>query len=130
MPTIDVTELFDDPDLASPLVITRSVQTIDSHGRAQRSSTVVTAVGVAQPASNRTVAMLPDLARTTGNIEVWTRFDLSEGTQTGFPDEIQWLGQTYTVVQVNPWRNQGGGSFSHAVCSLKALVASEDSVTL
>jgi hypothetical protein len=127
---IDVTELFNDPDLASPLIITRSAQTIDAHGRAQRTSTCYTAVGVAQPASPRTLAMLPDVSRTSGAIEVWTQFDLKEGTQGGFPDEITWLGQIYTVVHVNPWRNQSGGSFTRAVCELKALVAPDDSFTL
>lgn len=131
MPTIDVTELFDDPDLASPLVITRSAQAVTQHGRAINvPSFTVNTVGVIQPARQRVLALLPDLTRTSGAVEVWCRFDLKEGTQDTPPDEVCWLGQTYTVSSVDAWRNEGGGSFTHAVCELKALVAPVQSETI
>ena len=123
MPTIDVTELFTDPELASPITVTRLTQSFDSHGRAQNTPTVYRLVGVIQPARPRTLALLPDLARTSGAVEVWVCFDLKEGMQGTAPDEVTWLGQTYTVINVEPWRNMAGGSWSHAVCELKALVA-------
>jgi hypothetical protein len=128
MPTVDVTELFDDPDLASPLLIIRRRQIMDNHGRAINVPTTTTAVGVIQPARPRTLAMLPDLSRTSGAVEVWCRFDLKEGTQGTAPDEVVWLGQTYTVANVQRWANEGGASWTHAVCELKALVAPEQSV--
>lgn len=125
MPTIDVTELFTDPELASPITITRYAQSLDSHGRAVNVPTVCKIVGVIQPARPRTLAMLPDLTRTAGAIEVWCQFDLSEGQQKTAPDEITWLDQAYTVINVQGWRNMGGASWSYAVCELKALVADD-----
>lgn len=122
MPTVDVTELFTDPDLASPIVITRYAQRVDGHGRAQNVPTVTRAVGVVQPASPRTLAMLPDLVRSSGELEIWTQADLVEGTQGGAPDEVTYQGQQYTVANAQRW-NEGGGSWTHAVCQLKALVA-------
>ena len=130
MPTIDVTELFTDPELASPLTITRLTQTFDSHGRATNTPVTYQLVGVIQPARPRTLAMLPDMSRTSGAVEVWLQFDLKEGTQGTAPDEVTWLGQVYTVYNVEPWRNMGGASWTHAVCELKSLVAPEPGDTL
>ena len=130
MPTIDVTELFTDPELASPITITRLKQVLDQHGRALNVPTTLNVVGIIQPARPRTLAMLPDLTRTSGAVEVWCCFDLKEGTQGTAPDEVTWLGQTYTVANVEPWRNMGGASWTHAVCELKALVAPIEDVTI
>ncbi len=130
MPTIDVTELFSDPELASPITITRLTQSLDSHGRAVNTPATYNIVGVIQPASPRTLAMLPDLTRTAGAVEVWCRFDLKEGTQTTAPDEVTWLGQIYIVANTQGWRNMGGGSWTHAVCELKALVADDGPDTI
>lgn len=127
MPTIDVTELFSDPDLASPIKVTRYAQRIDQHGRAVNTPTTTTLVGVIQPARARTLALLPDLARTSGAVEVWVAFDLKEGTQDMAADEVEWLGQSYVVASVDAWRNQIGGSWTHAVCEMKALVAPTES---
>lgn len=125
MPDIDVTELFEDPDLASPIVWTTYVQYIDSHGRARNRPTTRTIVGVIQPARARTLAMLPDLIRTSGAVEVWCRADLKEGTQDTAPDVVTWVGQDYTVANVQRWANEADGSWTHAVCELKALVADQ-----
>ena len=125
MPTIDVTELFTDPELASPITITRLKQVLDQHGRAFNAPTTFNVVGVIQPARPRTLAMLPDLTHTAGAVEVWCQFDLKEGTQATAPDEVTWLDQTYTVANVQGWRNLGGGSWTHAVCELKELVADD-----
>lgn len=123
MPTIDVTELFDDPDFASPITIRVFNQSIDQHGRAINVPTVRTMVGVIQPARPRTLALLPDLARSAGAVEVWARTDLKEGVQDSPPDEVEWLGQIYTVSSAQRWANEAGGSWTHAVCELKDLVA-------
>lgn len=123
MPTIDVTELFEDPDLASPIMITEYSQYVDSHGRARNTPKTTKIVGVIQPASNRTLMLLPDLTRTSGAVEVWCRFDLKEGTQDTAPDEVTWCGQTYIVANVQRWANEAGGSWTHAVCQMKNLVA-------
>ena len=123
MPNVDVTQLFIDPDFASPLLWTTVTETVDDHGRAQFASTQTTIVGVIQPASGRTLAMLPDLVLTSGAVEVWCTADLKESAQGRAPDEICWLGQTYTVTHVDPWRNEGTGTFTHAVCELKPLQA-------
>ena len=127
MPFVDVTELFEDPDLASPLTVTRFKQVIDQHGRVFATpGQTVQGVGVVQPASGRTLAYLPDLARTSGAIEVWCRLDLKEATQNTSADEVTWMGQNYVVMHVDGWRNEGGGSFTHAICELKGLVATSE----
>ena len=130
MPTVDVTELFSDPELASPITVTRRVQSIDGHGRAVNTETVYRIVGVIQPARPRQLAMLPDMTRTAGAVEVWCAFDLTEGQQTTAPDEITWLDQVYTVVNVQGWRNMGGASWSYAMCELKELVAPDAQDTI
>ena len=123
MPSIDVTELFEDPDLSSPIKVIKYSQRIDQHGRAQNTPTSINTVGVIQPARPRVLAMLTDLSRTSGAVEVWCRMSLKEGTQTTAPDEVEWLGQIYTIANVQRWGNEAGGSWTHAVCELKALVA-------
>lgn len=128
MPSIDVTELFEDPDLASAITVTSFKQIVNEHGRAINVPTVSKIVGVIQPARPTVLSQLPDLTRVAGAVEVWCRFPLTEGTQKRAADEITWLGQQYMVASAQNWANEAGGSWTHAVCEQKALVDSDEDI--
>lgn len=125
MPSIDVTELFEDPDFASAITVISYRQIIDQHGRAINVPTKTQIVGVIQPARPSAIRMLPDATNLAGAVEVWCRFPLDDGRQTTAPSEVLWLGQRYIVASVQSWANEAGGSWSHAVCEQRALVDSD-----
>ena len=122
MASIDVTELFVDPDFVSNFIILRAVQAVDDHGRMVEQITQLGGVGSVQPATDRTYEMFPEAARVNGSVEIYTLAALTPPTDDLSADEIVWKGKLFTVVGVQDWNNFGGG-FTMALCNLKSLTA-------
>lgn len=133
MANVDVTELLDDPDFISSFVVTRYSQTIDDNGRQVSTPTVgpQTVHGSVQPASGRTLTIMPDMARVDGSIEIYTRYRLTTAADGMSADIVTWQGRDYEVVTVVPWAHFGRG-FVRAVATMLQYLSPRptDSVTM
>lgn len=117
MATFDVDDVLDDPDFQDEFQVVRQDETVDTTtGRSiDTPESGEKVVGIVQPASGSTLQLMPDLARTAGVIEIWTRYNLQGETDTTAPDIVLWNGKHYTVSHTDPWTNWGDG-YTHAVC--------------
>lgn len=109
MALIDLTEIVMDPDFGDSFTIVRRGQVIDDHGRASQTEALSSAFGSVQAASGKTLELFPDLARTSGQVEIYTTTALRAAADGRAADDILWAGMRYTVVAVRDWMNWGAG---------------------
>jgi hypothetical protein len=122
MPTLDVTDVLDDPDFVSMITVTRLVETPAGHGRATITPTVTPNVpAVVTAGSGDVMKYFPELAMVAGTVLVHTRFRLTTTSETTQADVITYLGRDYIVSGLNDWSTFGSG-FVIAACTLKNLV--------
>ncbi len=117
MPQIDVSDLLTDPDFAQWLERERMVERVGTNGVATEVPVKGRFVGVVVADGGRQISRTADAETVSGSITVITRERLSDGKQGESADIIRWLGQRYTVVDVNPYLNFGRG-FVEARCEL------------
>lgn len=121
MATIDVSELLSDPDFESSFEVIRSIETVGSDGRAVFTTTDFDACGVIQPASGRSLQLLPDSVRIEGAIQIWTQQTLHMNDGDHSADIIKWQHRHYIVSNIQDFSNYGEG-YLQAVCTLHDLV--------
>jgi hypothetical protein len=121
MANVDVTDIVNDPDLTDSFKVVRSVEVVDDNGRAQMQPQTYPVFGVVQPASGRTLELMPEATRTSENIEIWTTFGIQEASDQTAADEIIWKNRHYVVTHVDPFDNWGAG-YVHVVCTRKELL--------
>jgi hypothetical protein len=90
-------------------------RTPDERGRAVLVETAVEAAGVIQPTSGDDLDRLMEGDRAAGSITVFSDTQLSTGTESDLPDEIEWRGTRYMVSHVQDWGDYGVG-WRKAVC--------------
>lgn len=126
MSDLNVDDIILDSDLSfHRFGVIRQQQTVDAHGRVvpfNPDQPYMQFVGCVQPASGRTLEMLPELTHVSGVIEIWTRYRLEGPSDTTQADIILFGGRSYIVYTVQPWFGWGAG-FVHAVCQLYNLLA-------
>lgn len=99
----------------------RRVELVSKHGRSELHSTVHKALGSIQPASGRTLRIMPHLVNIAGTIEIWTKAALQTTTERTQADLIIWQGSHYIIAEkLDDWQNFRGG-YTHAVCTLYNL---------
>jgi len=121
MPTLDVSEVLDDPDLSDTFNVIRRADTVGSDGRSVTTPTVYNnVVGVVCMASPNDLDR-QDVGEITGAmISVVTSFRL-RGSGEGFqPDQIVWDGGTYTVKTIDKYHRYGAGFTSALAMSMNA----------
>lgn len=121
MAEIDVSDIIEDPDFQDSFTIVRSVETVDQHGRSSLAPTSISAWGIVQPASGRTMELTPDAVRTNAMLEIWTQFGLQEASDTTQADIVLWESKQYMVTHIDPWDNWGQG-YRHAVLTRRDLL--------
>lgn len=125
MPLLDVSDLLDDPDFAAEpgtLFLLTRAQGVGENGRTRTTAARTPLEGVAMPASGAMLDLLPDGARASGAIAVYTRTKLSVQTERTAADRIEYLGALYTVSALSDFSPYGSG-FCAAVCTLTDLTA-------
>jgi MFS superfamily sulfate permease-like transporter len=121
MPLLDVSEILSDPDFADVVAVTRSAETVDSHGRAQAATqTFANITAVVTAGQGDALKYLPEGAHIEGAILVHTTFRLVSESDTTQPDTVTWQGRDYVVTMLNDWSTFGAG-FMIGVCTLKNL---------
>lgn len=121
MPNLDVSEVTTDPDFATTVWVKRTKSTVGLNGRLSASPSIIkNVVGVITSAGPNDLRRMGDEQHTGRVMCFITKFPL-HATAPGFlPDEILWAGDTYVVLQLDPYPEFGEGFF-------QALIGSVDS---
>ena len=120
MANINVDDVISDIDFEDEFNVIRSVETVGTDGLATFASTTFTACGVVQPASGRSLLLLPDSARVQGAIEIWTKEHLRMNDDYYAADVILWEDRSYIVSNVEDFFNYGKG-YVRVTCTLHKL---------
>jgi len=121
MAEIDVSEVLQDPDFLNSFTFIRSVETVDANGRPVFAQTLLSAIGVIQPASGRAMELTPDATRTSEMLEIWTQVGLQEATEETAADIVIWENKHFVPVRNDDFDNWGQG-YRHVVLSRKDLL--------
>lgn len=112
MALIDVTELLNDPDFVDSLGHIRRTQTVGTNGRASFTETDMgTILGSVQSGADGVLERVPDAARPSGWIRVYTTAQLvahDEGAGV-YGDVLVWSGRRWQVRTTDDWSNFGAG---------------------
>jgi hypothetical protein len=109
MPTLDVTEILDDPDICDTFSVIQRTETANSFGESTLTETQTdNVVGVVVPGSG-TLTREDDHQSLTKTISVVTTFRL-QGPSPGFQaDIVVWKGSRYLVTTLDDLTNYGAG---------------------
>lgn len=121
MPLLDVTDILFDPDLADTFNVLRRTEVVGGNGRSQVTEARSTCiVGVVTMASPDDLKRFPDAQLTGRTIMVCTPFRLRASGDGFQPDQIEYDGNLYTVVAIDPYTRFGAGFVEALATSPKA----------
>lgn len=121
MPTIDMSDIINDPDLNELVVLIRRVETIGTNGRNAITETLYNIGAVVTPGTQPGFLRTPDGQALPNTITVHTT-SILQGPALGMqPDIIQWNGVNYVVRVIYDFSSYGSG-FSSAMCEAVSLV--------
>ncbi len=120
MPLLDVSDVLDDPDFQTTVVLKRSGGTVGSDGRATYATTTSTIAAVVTAANGMNLARGADGRTSQGSITIHTRQMLYSGEDGTEPDVIEWRGNEWTVVVVNDFSEYGAG-FVSATAEIRSV---------
>jgi hypothetical protein len=121
VPTLDVSEVFDDDDLMDSFTVLRRSECVGDDGRATFTRTAypntVGFVMVKGPGKN---TRKDDSQMTSRDISVVTQFRLRAASDGVQPDEIVWDGVTFTITSITPHTRWGEGFVKAEATSMNA----------
>jgi hypothetical protein len=119
---IDVSELMDDPDFLepSPVVVIRRTEVVNGFGEGGLSESFTPISAIIQAGPGDMLASLPDAAKLSEAIRIWTRFALEVQPPGGYSDVVAWKGKRWVVAARKHWGNWGAG-YTQAVCTLESV---------
>lgn len=110
MPTLDVSEVLDDPLFQDVFDWTVTTTTIGTNGRPVKTPVVYPAtVGVVQMDKGRNRDLIAEGAAQVGSIEIHCRARISAGNANKLADHIDWDGNGYIVTHVDNYSRYGSG---------------------
>jgi hypothetical protein len=126
MPTIDVSDLLTDPDLADTFTVLRRQQVTGSNGTITTVTTpTYNVVGVVGPSGDNSLARQAAFETQGKSIQVITKFRLRGATREAGnvyqPDIVVWGGDNFLVVSVSDFTRFGVG-FVSVDCTSMDLV--------
>ena len=112
MPSLDVSDILDDPDFAGAFTLYPATQAVGANGRAVNTQgNPIVCAGVVTQGTGDVLGRTPEGDIIHGSITIHTRRHLSIG------DVIGYGGRRHTVSLVNDWSTYGQGYFM-AACEL------------
>ena len=103
---LDVTDILHDPDVGTPVVISRTTTPTMSHGRAGSLSASTTTINASvQPMPSKELMLLPEGLRNQGVVAVFSQYEL---LTTPIPDRFQYRGETWEIIQTTDWSLSAG----------------------
>ncbi len=126
MPSLDVTEILADADIADNFDVVRRTQTVSNTGRtAIATQTFAAVAGVVCSASPNDLEVLEDAQRMGRHLSVVTTFRLRGPSRSGgvdsLPDLLTWEGNQYVVKHIDPYQNYGAGFVQAIVGSIDTI---------
>jgi len=110
MPTLDVSEVLDDPLFQDVFDWTVTTITLGANGRPVKTPVTTPAVvGVVQMDKGRNRDLIAEGAGIVGSIEIHSRTRISAGNATKLADDILWDGNHYIVTHVDNYSRYGSG---------------------
>lgn len=113
MPTIDMSDIVNDPDFAQDWTVMRTTGRFAEGGYVASAPCSLAFYGIIQPASAEDMQQVPEADRITGAMSfiseqrMYTTRKASECKTSGLSDTITWNGQPYKIVSVEPWKDFG-----------------------
>jgi hypothetical protein len=107
---LDVAFLADDPELgATGVALTRSLESVDAHGRTVLTPTTTQAQGAVLPATPQQLERLDAADRVGETVAIYTPVLLTAGSDSLAADVVTWQGREYEVFQVEDYTTLPGG---------------------
>ncbi len=121
MPSLDVSEVLSDSDIASKFIVRRHRETVGNNGRATvQTKSIRNVVGVITVSSPSDLKRLTEEDRTGKHLSIVTKFKM-RATAPGYkPDTILWYGSEYQVKNIEPYPQYGAGFVQVIVGSIEA----------
>lgn len=115
---IDVSELMGDPDFVSPdpVTIVRRSSTMNLQGENVLAEVIIPITAIIQAGAGDMLERLPDEAKLTRMIRIWTKSVLQAQSPGGYADQITWQGARWSLMPVQYWGNWGAG-FTQALAT-------------
>lgn len=118
---MDLLELITDPDLGGcRFHYWRSVETVNTKGRSEKTGTLLSAEGNIQPAPGKERELLEEGERQKATILIFTPAALTAGEDTTKADRVHHDGGIYRVSLAEPWQQHAGFTKAVAVYERKA----------
>lgn len=119
---IDVSELMGDPDFLDPgpITVLRRTAVVNNFGENVLSEAVTPIQAIVQTGAGDMLESLPDAAKLSEAIRVWTAFTLEAQPAGGYSDVVTWRGQRWIVMARKDWSNWGLGH-TQALCILEPV---------
>jgi hypothetical protein len=119
---IDVSELMDDPDFLeqTPVFVISRTEIVNEFGEANFEETKTPISAIIQAGAGDMLESLPDAAKLSEAIRVWTRHPLEVQNSGGYSDIVVWREKRWVVAARKPWSNWGAG-YTQAVCTLEGV---------
>lgn len=116
MADLDFSDLLVDPDLSDNFNVLRRAETVGTNGRTTVTETTYSGVvGVLTPSSPQDLKIVPEDQLMERHLTITTKFRLQGPSPGVLPDYVQWGGDTFVVIEIEPYTHFGGG-FVKAVC--------------
>lgn len=121
MPTLDVSDVLDDPDFQDVFDLITTTYTVNpANGRTVETPvTIPNVVGVVQMDKGRNRDLMAEGTGVAASIEVHTRTRINGGVPGQIADQIIWDGKTHIVTHVDNYSRYGGGY----ICAYADLLA-------
>lgn len=122
MPTLDVSEIIDDPEFSTTFTLVRSTDVVGANGRTTQAAACSSVLrGVIQPTGEDNI-LTAEGTMISRFIEIITKNQLRCARQGYAADRVVWRGGTYVVKSVSDW-SQWGAGFCEANAEFLPLVA-------
>jgi galactose-6-phosphate isomerase len=109
-PRLDVTSVLKDSLFRDHFDVTRNVQTVGNDGNVIDTPTAFLRISGVVNAMNSAILVRNDVGEMlAGDIQIFTKFKLTDGTGTLDADIVTWDGQQYTIVNIDNWSRFGKG---------------------
>ena len=119
MALLDVSDLLVDPDFTNVVTLIKRSATVNEHGETVLTEASCLISAVVQGDNPEVLERLPQGARLSDIITVYTRAELEVESNSGYADVVVWRGRRFQVQDVaEDFMNYGAG-FTKAFCMLE-----------
>lgn len=110
MAYLDVSDVLLDPELADIFTVIRRAEAVSSKGRSTLTPTTIpNVIGVICAAHGNDLDRLDDSQRMGRHISIVTQFRLIGPAPGQQPDNIEWQGDTFVILTIEPYPQYGKG---------------------